>query len=656
MVEQQTQMTGWGRVIDYLFGRNALIGVASLMLLVISGYATWSGMSDFIVGVQTGASSQLREIGGLSVSSEMLVIAIVVALTFLMWLALREAFRIKQTFTARAITLPLYIFLALWSIGFGYGFWWSLIAGEEATRAGLGALQEDARETAAVVSARLDAVKVQLDSVVSWSDGQMRREETSGGSCGVASGAGRGRLYNARLSVRDSIASLRQGVVTNWLEPVQRDVTQLRETATRLSAGSTLERQREFERLATGIRSSANSIAARSNALGKSTAIEMNALASAVSVRPGEEGFSCYDPTLAQRLRQAADQAGQPVNIDLPPAQFNEGPAGVANAVKNLWTGLGGMLASGFAALTGEAGNAGQAGAALTGRDLIALLATLGIDLGLFALTALNPPRAAVQRDALEKTKSHLRIPEGRVIQLIAGAINTAMARAQLAHRRATFHRNAALDDRTGELLPDGAVKLSDGTILPEKHPPDFDWIRQHFVYHAGSSYFVIPNLYSCDTKDREEAQRALAMNQLAGVLDDLDLIRPLSKKELERAADDEKRESYSRVKEDEKIRNHGLFSKSRRALVIAGWSEKASMDMEVFRLTDTEGLTPLLIVLNEAEGQRLVRKQEADRQATEAEGSAQRRQEAPQVDADAPGLIAGQPDVQVLEDMTGKT
>ena len=32
------------RTIDYIFGRNALIGVASFMLLIISGYATWHGM------------------------------------------------------------------------------------------------------------------------------------------------------------------------------------------------------------------------------------------------------------------------------------------------------------------------------------------------------------------------------------------------------------------------------------------------------------------------------------------------------------------------------------------------------------------------------------------------------------------------------------
>ena len=47
-------------------------------------------------------------------------------------------------------------------------------------------------------------------------------------------------------------------------------------------------------------------------------------------------------------------------------------------------------------------------------------------------------------------------------------------------------------------------------------------------------------------------------------------------------------------------IRNHGLFSKAERALEIAGWSEKARDDIEIFRLVDTEGLTPLLMVLNE--------------------------------------------------------
>jgi hypothetical protein len=47
-------------------------------------------------------------------------------------------------------------------------------------------------------------------------------------------------------------------------------------------------------------------------------------------------------------------------------------------------------------------------------------------------------------------------------------------------------------------------------------------------------------------------------------------------------------------------VRNHGLFSKAERALQIAGWSESARNDIEIFKLVDTEGLTPLLMVLNE--------------------------------------------------------
>jgi hypothetical protein len=48
-------------------------------------------------------------------------------------------------------------------------------------------------------------------------------------------------------------------------------------------------------------------------------------------------------------------------------------------------------------------------------------------------------------------------------------------------------------------------------------------------------------------------------------------------------------------------MRNHGLLSKAERALDIAGWSEEAKRDVEIYRLVDTEGLTPLLVLLNEA-------------------------------------------------------
>src|SRR5262249_61549353 len=55
-----------------------------------------------------------------------------------------------------------------------------------------------------------------------------------------------------------------------------------------------------------------------------------------------------------------------------------------------------------------------------------------------------------------------------------------------------------------------------------------------------------IPNLYSVDQADKDEELRALAMNQLAGVLDDLKLVRGLSTFELRRFGREEMRDSYT--------------------------------------------------------------------------------------------------------------
>ncbi|MFT5508127.1 MAG: hypothetical protein ACI89J_001198 [Hyphomicrobiaceae bacterium] len=581
---QSTMRERATRAGDYLFGRNTLIGVASLMLLAISGYATWSGMSDFIVGVSSSGSSGREIVGGLSVTNEALVIAIVVTLTFLMWLALRETFgRDRFFFRERLVTFALYAFLALWSVGFGYGFWWSLIAGEEATRTSLSNLQEDARDASAVLSARLDAVKLQLDSVVSWSDSQMAREEASGGSCGLSSGAGRGPLYNARSSVRDSVVSLRDNIAQSWIAPVQNDIKVLKAAASRMEGGTVEERQARFEATAANIRGTARSIAARSNSIGQSTAGEMRALASAVSVQPGQSGFSCHDPTLAQRLKQAADQADKPAVLKLREAAFNEGPAGVANAVKSMWAKIAELASFG---LSGGSTDPGKASAAneggFSGRDLIAFLATLGIDLGLFALTVINPPVTPPNRNTLGPVE----------IARTRESIRTAISSAE--------------DD-------DKDVNL--------------EWVRRHVVHHLGhygrramfmspglydavsaentAAFLVIPNLGSIpqsadgSAPNRREERRALALNQVAGVLTDAKLIRALSDSELSYARKESKQKARTRL-DGQEADNVGLIAKAHRALEMSEWSAGASDDPEIFRLVDADGLLPLLTILSE--------------------------------------------------------
>jgi len=586
---------GFSRFVDYLLGRNTLIGIASLMLLLISGYATWHGMRDFIIGLSS--STATAEPGSLSISNDVLVAVIVIALTFLMWLALRGTFGARRSMRERMIMLPLYFFLATWSIGFGYGFWWSLIAGEEATRTGLAGLQEDARDAGGVIAARIDAVRAALDNVVTWSEGQMSREQASGGSCGVPSGAGQGPLYNARRNVRDQIISMRDGLNGSWFQPVQADLERLRSSVATLEGATLEERQKAFEARATEIRSRARSIAARSNEFGKSTAGEMTAIATTVSVAPGQAGFSCYDPTLAQRLVQAARQAEQPAVLNLREAAFNEGPAGVANAIKNLWSNIGAYISNTWTRLV-SGGEASPAPAGqVSGRDLIALLATIGVDLGLLALAALNPPAEAPVRRWGAVAQAEMAIPTREVVQQLNAAIDTAIADAPSA-------------DRT--------------------------WIRRHFIHHRDRSYLVIPNLASCQA-NIEETARGLAMNQFAGVLTDLDLVRwPRRDKwwgrkhELKELLAEEREGSFTdltevrqerlkqmeavggvaldpqeaeRRRKAEPLRNHGLFSKAEVALQLAGWSDRARADIEVLPLVETEGLTPLLMVLNQREG-----------------------------------------------------
>lgn len=266
-------------------------------------------------------------------------------------------------------------------------------------------------------------------------------------------------------------------------------------------------------------------------------------------------------------------------------AVFNEGPAGVANAVKNLWKNIGTYSSSLISYATGSsAGGHTEGGEPITGRDLIALMATVGVDLGLLVLAMLNPPPAERRR------------MEGAEKRQVQDAIRTVIKRT---------------DDKA-----------------------DMEWVRRHFVHHNKASYLVIPNLYSANSGDPKEQQRALAMNQLAGVLTDLDLVRwpekgrwwRLEKDELTKLKTEEDQasgtdltdirkkwietkkasnknlvlsEDDKKFSEHQPLRNHGLFSKAERALTLAGWSVDARRDIEIFRVVDIDGLTPLLEVLN---------------------------------------------------------
>ena len=156
----------------------------------------------------------------------------------------------------------------------------------------------------------------------------------------------------------------------------------------------------------------------------------------------------------------------------------------------------------------------------------------------------------------------------------------------------------------------------------------NLEWVRRHVVHHIGhygrramvmspglydvvsaentAAFLVIPNLGSIPAAPRQggapnrrEERRALALNQVAGVLTDAKLIRALSDNELNFARKESKQKARTRL-DGQEVDNIGLLAKAHRALEMAGWSTGASDDPEIFRLVDSNGLLPLLTILSE--------------------------------------------------------
>jgi hypothetical protein len=120
----------------------------------------------------------------------------------------------------------------------------------------------------------------------------------------------------------------------------------------------------------------------------------------------------------------------------------------------------------------------------------------------------------------------------------------------------------------------------------PEKGRPKEDWLG---------------GMIKRGTFKKSELQKLKAEENLPSDTDLTDIRKEWIKNQ--KAADpnaplSEKDQEFEKAN---RLRNHGLYSKAERALTIAGWSDQARRDVEVFRLVDTEGLTPLLMVLNES-------------------------------------------------------
>jgi hypothetical protein len=91
-----------------------------------------------------------------------------------------------------------------------------------------------------------------------------------------------------------------------------------------------------------------------------------------------------------------------------------------------------------------------------------------------------------------------------------------------------------------------------------------------------------------------------LLEEETGGSFTDLTKVRQERMKELQSAGGGGAPDDTAPDQSVRALRNHGLFSKAEVALELAGWSPGARADIEVLPLVETEGLTPLLMVLNQ--------------------------------------------------------
>ncbi|MEO0882849.1 MAG: nucleotide exchange factor GrpE [Pseudomonadota bacterium] len=364
-----------------LFDASAL-GLVTLLLLGASFFATWRGMRDFIIGNDLASG----------MASQGLVIAIVLALTLAMYVTLREMIApyhlngIWPAIWKRLVALPLYLLLAVWSIGFGYGFWWSIIAGQGVTDTELTRSVTALREQTSDIRSRIAAAGSVMASAEALSDQKARNEAERGGTCGVASPPGDGPLARARGETQSQIAAISATVRGDWLPSItarlDRLDTDLDTVRTSPRDDDLTARKAAFDRVYSSARLSAREISTDAAARGRSLATQLRAKASQLSEAPEAGRVTyCYDPDLATSLTAAADEIDQPFDVTVPDFRFSEGPEGVARAVEDLW---------GYVLAPAGLEVAGARSGPPNGRSLIALVATIGVDFALLVFALLR--------------------------------------------------------------------------------------------------------------------------------------------------------------------------------------------------------------------------------------------------------------------------
>jgi hypothetical protein len=400
------------------FSANSLAGFALLGFFLLSVVATALGFAD-LRAANTDAERLSAVELGLTVAMTLFVVCAMVV-------ALNQVVKGDRAWWVRIIAFVFYLFFAVWSVGFGYAFFWKELAGQEFTERQFEGVIADIAGSMNRAGQALETAEQATAGAASLAAERAETEAREGRTCANRPGStpGEGPLMRSRFSFADRAGNLSAEVRTRWIAPVAAQKAKLERRVEALTkraapAGEADPAERAIlERLAmaarlpsaerrtlfVGVHEEARTFAEASNGLralnAASFAGRLEQLALEVGADPARPGSPdparandpgyCWDVVLNEKLTEAAGQLRAIADVATPPFEFLEGPKATRAAFFGLIGWLGGLVGV----------EAPDRGFVFGEKEFLALFASLAVDLGIVFLTLVKDGPAPKQKPA----------------------------------------------------------------------------------------------------------------------------------------------------------------------------------------------------------------------------------------------------------------
>lgn len=398
------------------FSPRGLSGFALLGFFLLSVIATGLGFADLRAANTDAGTLGAAELAITAATTLFVVSAMIVAL--------HQVVAGQGQWWVRGLSFVFYLLFAVWSVGFGYGFFWKELAGQEFTERQFERVIGDLSGSIARTSAALETSERATAEAAQLAADRARIESAEGRTCAnkPASVPGDGPLMRSRFAFADRARNLGEEVRVGWIAPVagqrarlERQVEALvkrappaasdpaeRALLEKLATASRLP-SAERRALFTGVHEDARAFAAAANGLralhAAPFADRLSQLASEVGPDPQRPGAPdparsadpgyCWDVVLNEKLLAASAQLRSVEDVVTPEFEFLEGP----KATRAAFFGLIGWLADAVGVDV-----RGDEGFVFDDKAFLALFASLAVDLGIVFLTVVRDAPARRRR------------------------------------------------------------------------------------------------------------------------------------------------------------------------------------------------------------------------------------------------------------------